>query len=95
MILLDTHAFVWMVSDPEKLSIHAVDAIQRHKDGLMVSVTTCWEVALLHKRGRLTLPVSPDRFLEKAITRHGVHEIPLARASVLASVSPRNSPRPV
>lgn len=87
MILLDTHAFVWMASDPEKLSSRAVDAIQRNCEGLLVSVATCWEVALLHKRGRLSLPVSSERFLEKAIARHGIHEISVSRATVLASVA--------
>ena len=87
MILLDTHAFIWMASDPEKLSSRAIEAIQRNREGLIVSMATCWEVALLHKRGRLSLPVSPDRFLEKAITRHGIHEVPFARATILASVA--------
>ena len=87
MILLDTHAFIWMASDPEKLSIRAVDAIQRNREGLIISMATCWEVALLHKRGRLLLPVSPERFTEKAITRHGIHEVPFTRATILASVA--------
>jgi PIN domain nuclease of toxin-antitoxin system len=87
MILLDTHAFVWMASAPEKLSSRAVDAIQRNREGLLVSLASCWEIALLHKRGRLWLPVSPERFLEKALTRHGIHEVPFARATILASVA--------
>ena len=87
MIFLDTHAFIWMASDPEKLSLRAVDAIQRNREGLIVSMATSWEVALLHKRGRLLLPVSPERFMEKAITRHGIHEVPFARAIILASVA--------
>jgi len=87
VILLDTHAFIWMASDPEKLSSRAMDAIQRHRDGLLVSMATSWEVALLYKRGRLSLPMPPDQFLEKAIVRHGVHEIPFTRAVTLDSVA--------
>lgn len=77
MILLDTHTFIWLASDPEKLSKSAAAAIQKYESGLLLSAVSAWEVALLYKRGRLFLPVSPELYLKKAVARHGLHELPI------------------
>lgn len=87
MILLDTHTLVWLASDPEKLSKPAADTLQKFQSSLLISVISVWEIALLHKRGRLLLPVAPDLFISKALARHGIHELPLTRACTLAAVA--------
>lgn len=55
MILLDTHALVWAVADPKRLSRPALAAIRkaRKEDGLAVSVITLWELAALIANGRV------------------------------------------
>ena len=86
MVLLDTHAFIWLVSDPEQLSRAAWKQI-RGAAAPAISVVTSWEVALLHKRGRLSLPLPPAAFLERALRHHGIRELPLSREIVLAAVA--------
>ena len=54
MIVLDTHAWIWWVAKPDKLSPrarHAIDAA----DSLGVCAISCWEVAMLVSRRRLEL----------------------------------------
>ncbi len=87
MILLDTHTLVWMASDPEKLSKPAADIIQKFQSSLLISAVSAWEIALLYKRGRLLLPVPPDVFLDKALARHGIQELPITQACTLAAVA--------
>lgn len=60
MIVLDTHAWVWWLSDPKRLSEAAQDAIDsaRATSRLYVSSISVWEVALLVARGRLRLSLS-------------------------------------
>lgn len=58
MIVLDTHAWVWWVSDPGRLPGPASRAIRQSlEDGVPVHVSSIstWEVALLVERGRLEL----------------------------------------
>ena len=57
MIVLDTHAWVWWVADPRRLSRAVRDLIEASSsDGTVcISAISCWEVALLAKRGRLDL----------------------------------------
>lgn len=57
MILLDTHAWIWWISDPDRLPLQTRQAIDlaagRHE--LFVSTISAWEVAMLVRKGRLSL----------------------------------------
>lgn len=86
MILLDTHAFVWLASAPGELSTPAADAIKRHLGDLAISIVSTWEIALLVRKGRLRLPVSADEFIARAIQHHGITELPLTRVVILNAV---------
>lgn len=79
MILLDTHVFVWLASDPKQLSAAAIRLIERNPEALYVSVVTAWEIALLVKRGRLELPLPPGEFVSRAIRHHRLIDLPLER----------------
>lgn len=59
MILLDTHAWLWWLSDPGRLSRVAEERIElARRDGrIVVSAISVWEAALLVKKGRLELTV--------------------------------------
>ncbi|OGV72097.1 MAG: hypothetical protein A3K18_21300 [Lentisphaerae bacterium RIFOXYA12_64_32] len=77
MLLLDTHAFVWLASDQSHLTRKAVAAIRESADGLHMSSITALEIGLLVKRARLRLPVGAVEFVTGAIAQHGIHEIPV------------------
>jgi hypothetical protein len=49
VILLDTHALLWMASDPKRLSRRAHEAIRdaRQRTGIAVATITLWEIAWL------------------------------------------------
>jgi PIN domain nuclease of toxin-antitoxin system len=87
MILLDTHAFVWLASTPERLSEAARAAIRQHSSTLHISSVSAWEIALLCRKKRLLLPLPPEQFIEEAIAHLHLIELPLTRKTVLHSVS--------
>lgn len=87
MILLDTHAVVWLASDPKRLSPAARKAVGAHAATLHVSVVTAWEISLLVRNGRLTLPLSPEEFVSQAVRRLSLIELPVTRESAQASVA--------
>jgi PIN domain nuclease of toxin-antitoxin system len=90
MILLDTHAFVWLVSDQKKLSRKAISTLEENASALFISSITALEIALLVKRKRLKLPKPPAEFFEIALPHHGIDEIPVDREIALASVALRD-----
>jgi len=85
--LLDTHTFVWLASDQSALSSVALSAIKNDRGSLFISVVTSWEIALLYKKGRLLLPLPPSEFVEKAMQRYGVQELPLRSEIAMAGVA--------
>lgn len=66
MILLDTNALVWWISDPEHLSKKAQRLITREKrtNGITASSISIWEVCLLVKKERLRLSMDVGTWIE-------------------------------
>jgi PIN domain nuclease of toxin-antitoxin system len=44
--LLDTHAFIWAISDTDKLSAHAHEIITNIDNDIFVSVISFWEISI-------------------------------------------------
>lgn len=51
-LLLDTHAYVWALTAPERLSPPAREAIETANNVLLVSAATAWEMAIKHRAGK-------------------------------------------
>jgi PIN domain nuclease of toxin-antitoxin system len=80
-LVLDTHAWVWWISKPERLSRKQRSAIDRVRkrgsDTLLLSVISGWEVALLVQAGRLRVPVQLEAWLDQAMSIPGLEIAPL------------------
>ncbi len=87
MILLDTHVVIWLASDPKRLSAAAQQAVSAHASTLHVSAVSAWEISLLVRSGRLTLPMGPEDFVAQAIQHLALIELPVTRESAQASVA--------
>lgn len=74
MILLDTHAWLWLATSPRRLSAAAAAAIQAASTtgGVAIASVTLVELAVLMSRGRLNLQGSPEALLPQFIERTGV-----------------------
>jgi PIN domain nuclease of toxin-antitoxin system len=73
VILLDTCALLWTVNgDP--VSLEALEAINKAKDAgaLFLSPVSAWEIGILVQRGRLTLGVAAEAYVDRAFTRPGI-----------------------
>lgn len=66
MIVLDTHAWLWLVIDPQRLGPDAVEAIDQ-ADEIGVSAISCWEVAMLAAKGRIALDRGTFEWLDAAL----------------------------
>ena len=68
MIILDTHAWIWLVSEPEKLSKKAIEAID-YAIKIGVCPISCWEISTKVANGKLQLDRSIDIWVEQALAR--------------------------
>jgi len=74
VILLDTHAWLWLCVEPRRLSAAAAGAIRRalNGGGLAIASITLWEVAMLLARERVIPQGTPETWLGALIDRSGV-----------------------
>ena len=54
-LLLDTHVFIWLASDPDKLSDKAKESILSQSNQLYVSLVSLWEIQIKSQLGKLAL----------------------------------------
>ena len=74
MIVLDTHAWLWLCVEPHKLSAAATSAIRRALtgDGLAIASITLWELAMMLARGQVIPQGTPEAWLHALVDRSGV-----------------------
>jgi PIN domain nuclease of toxin-antitoxin system len=84
VIVLDTHAWLWLVSDPEQLGSAGRRAIARDRSRGIAAIT-CWEVAMLVARGRIELDRDPVTWMDDALAAEDVELLPLTPAVAVAS----------
>mgnify|MGYP001032705152 CR=1 FL=1 len=75
-LLLDTHAALWIVSEPGRLSRKALRAFQS-SDELFLSIASLWELANKIAVGKLQLAPGWARNLPAALARDGVRLLPV------------------
>ncbi|MEI6262790.1 MAG: type II toxin-antitoxin system VapC family toxin [Deltaproteobacteria bacterium] len=86
MILLDTHVWWWAISEPEKLSSVAVETINKSpSDQRFIAAISLWEFAMMVKKKRIILNMSPKDWFTHAIDNVGTKVIPLSGEIALES----------
>ena len=78
LILLDTHALLWLLSDPQRLSPAARKAIAGAREGgdeLAIADITFLEIATLSKKGRVGIEMDFASLFRAIETRFSVKPI--------------------
>ena len=75
-VLLDTHALVWLVAQPERLGRQAMRVAEKaqSKSCLHVSAISFWEIAMLVRRDAIRLRASTDQW-RADVLKLGVQEM--------------------
>lgn len=76
MIVLDTHAWLWWVAEPQRLSRGAREAIDR-TERFGIATISCWEVAMLAEAGRIELDRTIELWIEQALADPRAQSLPL------------------
>ena len=94
MIVLDTHVWVWFVSNPELLSKPAKKAINAAmaQKKIFISSISAWEVALLVDKKRLELTLDITDWIAKSEKLQFFQFIPVDNSVAVKSV---NLPQPL
>ena len=87
MVLLDTHALIWVVEGSVRLGRRVSRLADKAlvSDQLGVASISFWEIAMLVNRGRISLDPSVDQWRLRVLGL-GVQEIPLTGDIGIAAV---------
>ena len=78
--LLDTHAWIWWIEQDARLGAKTIDALDRLPVDArpFLCDISLWEVAMLVERGRLSLDVPLEAWLDAAAHPRSVRTLPVS-----------------
>lgn len=79
-LLLDTHAFLWFITDDPSLSRTARAEVVSPDNEVWLSAASAWEITVKFGLGKLPLPEDPDRFVPAMRRRSGIDILPIGEA---------------
>jgi PIN domain nuclease of toxin-antitoxin system len=83
-LLLDTCAFIWLCSEPEKYADTVGETINKAGD-LFLSDASIFEMAVKHASGKLSLPDGPRRWISEQASTWGIVTLPLSQDDIFLS----------
>ena len=81
-VLLDTHVFLWLQSDPERVGVH-LELLRDPDTERLVSAVVSWEIAVKHQRGALPLPEPPAAYVPRRMREIRAVAVPIEQAHTL------------
>ncbi|MEZ5330660.1 MAG: type II toxin-antitoxin system VapC family toxin [Thermoanaerobaculia bacterium] len=82
-VLLDTHCWLWLVSEPERLPAALVETLQDPTSKPLLSTVSVWELAIKRSIGRIELPAPVDPWVPEVMATSGVLPLEVHLAHVL------------
>jgi len=79
-ILLDTHVWLWMQAEPEKLGAMARELVEDAGHELLFSAASVWEIAIKVRAGKLHLPEPVSRYVPARMQSSGVSALAVSHA---------------
>src|SRR5205814_2194137 len=80
-LLLDTHIFLWYITNDQRLSAELASAISDEKNDVYLSVASIWEALVKYQLGRLSLPSPADQYLQERQEQHRIVSLALETAA--------------
>jgi|SRR6476620_7096215 PIN domain nuclease of toxin-antitoxin system len=81
--LLDTHAVLWVLTEPTRLSDRVRPVLKKRSSDLYVSSASAWEIATKHRRGELPQADAVIGGYERHLRRAEIETIPISSEHAL------------
>ncbi|MFZ1320857.1 MAG: type II toxin-antitoxin system VapC family toxin [Ignavibacteria bacterium] len=91
MILLDTHIWVWWVSDISKLGTEILELISNNEEtGISISIISIWEVTKLIEKNKIKIKIPLEEWMDEAIKYPGMNVLNLSKEIILNTTALKN-----
>lgn len=77
-ILLDTHVFLWLLSDPDRISLNWTKLIEDPSNDLYLSIASLWEIAIKSSLQKLRLAVTFSELATEYVPEMEIEILPIA-----------------
>jgi len=81
--LVDTHIWLWMLTEPDRLNPGAREVIDDSDAELLLSAASSWEIAIKYAIGRLPLPEPPETYVPARLRSSGVEGLAVTHSHAL------------
>jgi len=81
--LLDTHTFLWWITDNPQLSPLAREIITDADNELFLSAASGWEMVIKARLGKLQLPDNADSFISEQLALNAIVSLPVQMSYAL------------
>ncbi len=79
-VLLDTHSFLWLVTNDDRLSELARSVFLNPESVLLVSAATGFEISVKFSLGKLKLSEPPREFVQNRLQNNALTALPVTLA---------------
>jgi len=77
-LLLDSHSLLWFLRNDSRLSKTALALITDPANHKLVSIASCWEIAVKIRVGKLTLGEPSGTYLAREIPKNNLDLLPIS-----------------
>ncbi len=81
--LLDTHTFLWWITDDSHLSETAAAIISNGDNDIFLSAASGWEMAIKARLGKLELPPNIEHFVAEQLAINNFTALPIQMTHAL------------
>ena len=83
-LLLDTHTFIWYVTNNSKLSSTAKLLINDENNEVVMSKASVWEMAIKYSIGKLSFDTRFDIFIERQLSLNNIELLDIETNHLIA-----------
>ncbi len=86
-LLLDTHCWLWALSEPEKLNPQASNLISDSTNKIYLSTSSIWELGIKAQSGKIKLPESFETFVPSRLQVFQTIPLPISASHAMIAAT--------
>ncbi len=86
-VLLDTHTFLWSISEPERLSDLAKETFLNEKNELYLSAVSYWEICIKKGLDKISLDQNWINLFDREVTANKIIWLPISKPHCQAIIN--------
>ena len=83
-LLLDTHIFLWLRNEPEKIPLHIMNVYEDMRSDVFLSMASIWEIQIKNQLGKLALDIPLNELIDQQCLKNGLQILPIETTHIYA-----------